>query len=102
MEQVTGTVTCATAYVSGVGWVDASLNGKEIAPSDRLNPGRTSFNLRQEYMAHDVTTMVKSGKNAAAILLGKGEKQSVICFGLFQRILPHFSNSNLPCCMHFF
>jgi hypothetical protein len=70
---VSGTVTRATAYVSGVGWVDAFVNGREVASAgDRLNPGRTSFNIRQIYVAYDVTAMVQTGHNAVAILLGKG------------------------------
>ena len=70
---VAGTVVRATAYVSGVGWVNAYINGDEVAPHDRLNPGRTSFDMRQWYMAHDITKLIKStGENAVGILLGRG------------------------------
>jgi len=69
---VEGKVSSAMAFVSGVGWVDAVINGKEVAPSDRLNPGRTNFDMRQWYMAYDVTDLVQTGKNAVGILLGRG------------------------------
>lgn len=48
------------------------MNGYETAPNDRLNPGRTSFEVRQYYMAYDVTTLVKKGQNVVAMLLGHG------------------------------
>eukprot|EP01051_Picozoa_sp_SAG22_P015867 SAG22_NODE_2140_length_2952_cov_2.317210_2_plen_187_part_00 len=43
------------------GWVNPFLNGAEVAIHDRLNPGRTSFDMRQWYMAHDVTAAIKPG-----------------------------------------
>ena len=69
---VAGTVSSAIAFVSGVGWIDAALNGEEIAPTDRLNPGRTNFDMRQWYMAYDVTSLVQTGDNVVGILLGRG------------------------------
>lgn len=69
---VTGAVESAIAFVSGVGWMDALINGKEVAPSDRLNPGRTNFDMRQWYMAYDVTNLVQTGENAVGVLLGRG------------------------------
>jgi len=70
---VVGSVVHATAYVSGIGWLDAYLNGHEVAPHDRLNPGRTLFDMRQSYTAYDVTTLVKSNaENAVGLWLGTG------------------------------
>lgn len=40
-------VACATLYLSAVGWVNAYLNGPKIAKTSALNPGRTSFDVRQ-------------------------------------------------------
>ena len=70
---VSGSVVRATAFVSGVGFVDAFINGQAVAPHDRLNPGRTVFDMRQYYIAYDVTTLIESNsKNAVAIWLGSG------------------------------
>jgi hypothetical protein len=70
---VSGSVVRATAYVSGVGWVDAFINGHEVAPHDRLNPGRTLFDMRQDSTAHDVTALIKSNaENAVGLWLGTG------------------------------
>ena len=70
---VSGSVVRATAFVSGVGFVDAFINGQAVAPHDRLNPGRTVFDMRQSYIAYDVTTLIESNsKNAVAIWLGSG------------------------------
>ena len=70
---VSGSVVRATAYVSGVGWVDASINGHEVAPQDRLNPGRTLFDMRQAYTVHDVTALIRSNaENAVGLWLGTG------------------------------
>lgn len=74
---VSGSVASAIAFVSGVGWMDASINGKEIAPSDRLNPGRTNFDMRQWFMAYNVTELVTTGENAVGILLGRGWQSMV-------------------------
>ena len=44
-----------------------------MAPHDRLNPGRTLFDVRQGYMAHDVTALIKSNaENAVGLWLGTG------------------------------
>ena len=70
---VSGSVVRATAYVSGVGFVDAFLNGQAVAPHDKLNPGRTVFDMRQYYVAYDVTALLKSNaKNAVGLWLGGG------------------------------
>lgn len=62
----------ATLYLSAVGWAMAHINGRAVAARDVLNPGRTNFDARQDYTAHDVTAMLAAGANAIGIELAAG------------------------------
>eukprot|EP00040_Diaphanoeca_grandis_P012333 m.62571 g.62571 ORF g.62571 m.62571 type:complete len:1144 (-) comp23173_c0_seq2:336-3767(-) len=66
-------IATVTLYLSAVGWAEGFLNGKRVAPSDVLNPGRTSFDMRQWYLAYDVTDVVISGsENVFGIRMAAG------------------------------
>ena len=62
----------ATLIVSSTGFVQSFINGKNIAPTERLNPGRSSLNTRQWYSTHNVTEHVRHGLNCLAFLVGRG------------------------------
>ena len=51
-------------------------SGQRVGPSDVLNPGRSNFDVRQWYLAYDVTAMFAGsraqGKNSVAILMAAG------------------------------
>jgi hypothetical protein len=67
------TVAKSVLYISAVGWTTAQINGVGVAPTEILNPGRTSFDVRQYYMAYDVTDMIKPGeKNCLGLLSAAG------------------------------
>ena len=67
------TVSRAVVYLSAVGWAQAYVNGELVAPTEVLNPGRTSFDVRQWYMAHDITAAIRPGAaNAIGIVAAAG------------------------------
>jgi alpha-L-rhamnosidase len=64
-------VARARLFVSGLGYYEASLNGKRVG--DRgLDPGWTRYSERALYSTYDVTSQVRRGANCIGILLGNG------------------------------
>lgn len=61
----------ATAYFCGLGYGELYLNGKKVG-DHVLDPGFTDYTKRVLYVAHDVTSHLRAGTNAAGILLGNG------------------------------
>jgi hypothetical protein len=61
----------ATAFVAGLGHFDFFLNGKKVG--DRfLDAGWTKFDKQALYVTFDVTQELRTGANAAGIMLGGG------------------------------
>ena len=66
-----GKVKRATAYICGLGFYEMSLNGRKV--SDHvLDPAWTQYDRRSLYVAHDVTSYLKTGSNALGVILGTG------------------------------
>ena len=65
-------VSQAILRTSATGFVQAYVNGKNVAPAERLNPGRSSLDMRRWYMSHDVTDDLIEGANAIGFLVGRG------------------------------
>lgn len=61
----------ATLHITGVGFYEASLNGKRIGKKV-LDPVPTKYDKRVLYSTYDVTGDVKAGDNAIKVLLGHG------------------------------
>ncbi len=61
----------ATAYVAGLGLSELYLNGAK-AGDDVLSPGLTEYEKRVFYVTHDITAMLKPGRNAVGLWLGNG------------------------------
>lgn len=61
----------ATAYVSGLGSSELYLNGQKVG-DHVLSPGLTDYTKRIFYVAHDVTSNLRRGRNAAGVILGNG------------------------------
>ncbi|MDW7692065.1 family 78 glycoside hydrolase catalytic domain [Flammeovirgaceae bacterium SG7u.111] len=59
----------ATAFVTGLGNYLFYLNGEKVG-KDLLTPGWTHYPKKIQYQSYDVTSMLKSGKNAAGAILG--------------------------------
>ncbi|MGI8906166.1 MAG: family 78 glycoside hydrolase catalytic domain [Candidatus Sumerlaeaceae bacterium] len=67
----TAPVRRATAYVCGLGLHEMYLNGARVS-DHHLNPSFTDYQKRVLYVSHDVTSAVKTGRNAIGVLLGNG------------------------------
>lgn len=61
----------ATAHLSGLGLSELYLNGRKVG-DHVLSPGLTEYTKRVFYVTHDVTEMVKRGRNCAGVILGNG------------------------------
>ncbi len=61
----------ATAFVTSQGMYEAYLNGSRIGDA-YLTPGWTSYKTRLQYQVYDVTTLLRTGDNAAGAMLGNG------------------------------
>lgn len=61
----------ATAFVSGLGLSELYLNGKRVG-DQALSPGLTDYTKRVYYVTHDVTELLKRGRNAVGVILGNG------------------------------
>jgi len=76
---VSQTVTRATVYVTALGAYELHLNGQKVG-NDVLTPGWTQFTKRVYYQTYDVTSLVQSGSNTLAAILGDGWYASDLAF----------------------
>ncbi len=76
-----GKVTRATAYVTALGIVDFSVNGKRVS-EDLFTPGWTNYAKRTHYRAFDITKSLKPGENQLGAILGQGWYAGYIAWGL--------------------
>ncbi|MGN7990338.1 family 78 glycoside hydrolase catalytic domain [Pedobacter sp. 22226] len=68
---VTKTIKKATAFISGLGQYEMSLNGEKVG-DDFLAPGWTKYDKEALYVTYDVTKQLKRGENAIGVMLGNG------------------------------
>ncbi|MAG13952.1 MAG: hypothetical protein CMN78_05095 [Spirochaetales bacterium] len=76
---IEGEVERARLYICGIGWHEARLNGSKIGDHE-FDPAPTwydnifSFETKSRvlYVTHDVTRMLRPGKNAIGVILGHG------------------------------
>ncbi len=64
-------IAAARAYICGLGYYELYLNGANVG-DHVLDPGQTDYTERAFYIAYDVTDRLKSGPNAAGVMLGDG------------------------------
>ena len=69
--EVSENMESATLYISGLGQYEASINGEKVGNAF-LTPGWTNYDKTVFYNTYDVTSMVKSGKNAVGTIVGNG------------------------------
>jgi alpha-L-rhamnosidase len=67
----TAPVKRATVYISGLGMYELFINGKKIG-DQVLAPNPTDYRKSFFYNTHDVTEVIKTGRNAIATVLGNG------------------------------
>ncbi len=69
--KIRGKVASARIYASSYGLYEIFLNGLRVG--DRyLTPGFTQYEKRVQYQIYDVTGLLKDGKNAVGVPVGKG------------------------------
>jgi alpha-L-rhamnosidase len=61
----------ALINVCGLGQYELTLNGQKVG-DDFLSPGWTKYDRTCLYDTHDITALLRSGKNAAGLELGNG------------------------------
>jgi alpha-L-rhamnosidase len=66
-----GPIKSAVVFVSGLGQYELRLNGSNVT-STVLNPGWMNYRKSIPYDTYDVTSLLRSGANAFAMLLGNG------------------------------
>ncbi|MCX6877426.1 MAG: glycoside hydrolase family 78 protein [Verrucomicrobia bacterium] len=61
----------ATAYISGLGYYELTLNGQKVG-DHVLDPKFTRYDRRVLYVTYDMTRQLKNGNNAMGVMLGNG------------------------------
>ncbi|HVS95183.1 MAG TPA: family 78 glycoside hydrolase catalytic domain [Puia sp.] len=61
----------AVMYVSGIGFYEASINGKRVG-NRLLDPGWTDYSKTVLYSTYDVSAYLKTGSNCLGMMLGNG------------------------------
>jgi len=64
-------VKSATAFISGLGHFEMSLNGKKVG-DHFLDAGWTNYEKQALYVSFDLTEQLKQGENAIGVMLGNG------------------------------
>jgi len=68
---ITKPVKKATAFISGLGHFEMSINGAKVG-NDFLAPGWTKYDKAALYLTYDLTKQLKRGENAIGVMLGNG------------------------------
>jgi alpha-L-rhamnosidase len=68
---ISGPVASARLYLTGLGQVDATLNGKPVSDAV-LQPPNTDYAQRVVYATYDLTHALRPGSNALGAMLGNG------------------------------
>ena len=71
----TAGTTRATVFISGIGYYELYMNGVQVDPSRRLDPGWTLYEEDVLYVSYDVTSLLNGTSGAAAavgVRLGDG------------------------------
>ncbi|HEX2313883.1 MAG TPA: family 78 glycoside hydrolase catalytic domain, partial [Thermomonospora sp.] len=61
----------ARLYAAAGGYADLSLNGRKVG-DEVLQPGFTRYDKRVQYVTHDVTGLLRGGRNVLGARLGRG------------------------------
>lgn len=64
-------IRSARLYITAHGIYEASLNGHRVSDA-YFTPGWTNYKQRLQYQAYDVTSLIKTGANTAAAIVGDG------------------------------
>jgi alpha-L-rhamnosidase len=89
-------ILSARLYISGIGYYEAFLNGEKIG-DHVLDPGWTTYKKQVLYVVHDITRLVRRGRNVAGVMLGNGwwNPLPIKFFGRWD--LRDYQQSGRPC-----
>ena len=75
---IKGKIKEARLYIASAGYHEIFINGQRV-DSNYLDPGYTHFDKRLLYVTHDISSLLQSGENVMAAVLGNGwyNEQSV-------------------------
>ncbi|CAF1133276.1 unnamed protein product, partial [Didymodactylos carnosus] len=68
----TSPIRSATAFISGIGYYELYVNGDNVDPSRKLDPGWTTYEKRTLLVSFDLKNIIKAGANAIGVKLGNG------------------------------
>ena len=68
---IDGEIESARAYIIGLGLYELEINGLRVG-NERLTPYCNAYDAWLQYQTFDITTLLKTGDNAAGVLLGNG------------------------------
>ncbi len=66
-------VASARLYISGLGLLEAHMNGVTLGEGTYFDPGESDVRRTVYYCTYDVTDIVRGGKNAVSVILGNGQ-----------------------------
>ena len=89
----------AVVYVSGLGQYELRINGSKVS-DDVLTPGWTNYRKTVMCNVYDVSTLVKSGRNAVGIMLGNGMYNVPRTAGRYVKFVGSFGQPKLIFQMH--
>jgi alpha-L-rhamnosidase len=89
-------ISAARLYISGVGYYEAYVNGTKVS-DHMLDPGWTTYKKQVLYAVHDVTALLRKGRNVAGIMLGNGwwNPLPIKLFGRWD--LRNYQQTGRPC-----
>lgn len=79
----------ASAFISGLGHFELSLNGKKVG-DHFLDAGWTKYDEEALYVAFDITNQLKSGANTIGVMLGNGFHYVPPVKGRFRKLKSSF------------
>jgi hypothetical protein len=69
--QVKKKIVTASAFITGLGQYEMSINGERVGNSF-LAPGWTHYDKRVLYNTYDITQQIKNGRNTVGVIVGNG------------------------------
>lgn len=89
-------IKSATAFISGLGHFEFSLNGRKVS-DDFLAPGWTKYDKEALYVTYDITSQVKKGANAVGVILGNGFYYVPPIKGRYRKLKSAFGYPKMIC-----
>ena len=93
---LTKAIKSATAFISGLGHFELSLNGTKVG-NDLLAPGWTKYDKEALYVTYDITSQLKKGSNAVGVMLGNGFYYVPPVKGRYRKLKSAFGYPKMIC-----